>query len=141
MSSVAREPLSNPNMAQRGREKSPFGDEKRELQCETGLRHPAYLINIRHLKLLAGFRITFLYLEALAAIAVSLAILMATAWMVQRRTGNSGWVDTIWTFAVGFIGARSALWPIGGAAPNAAVADCLAGRDPAASIGAAHRGA
>lgn len=59
------------------------------------------------------------YLEALAAIAVSLSILMAIAWLVQRRTGNSGWVDTIWTFSVGLVGAGSALWPIGDAAPNA----------------------
>ena len=59
------------------------------------------------------------YFEALAAIAASLSILMAIAWTVQRRTGNSGWVDTIWTFAVGLVGAGSALWPIGGAAPNA----------------------
>jgi steroid 5-alpha reductase family enzyme len=59
------------------------------------------------------------YLEALAAIAVSLSMLMAIAWMVQRRTGNSGWVDTIWTFAVGLVGAGSAVWPIGGTAPNA----------------------
>ena len=41
-----------------------------------------------------------LYLEALAAIAVSLSVLMAAAWMVQQRTGNSGWVDTIWTFSL-----------------------------------------
>src|ERR1700688_2809377 len=58
-------------------------------------------------------------LEALAGIAVSLSLLMAIAWVVQRRTGNSGWVDTIWTFSVGLTGAGSALWPIGGAAPNA----------------------
>ena len=57
--------------------------------------------------------------EALAGIAVSLSVLMAIAWVVQQRTGNSGWVDTIWTFAVGLVGAGSALWPIGGAAPNA----------------------
>src|SRR6202051_3247552 len=60
-----------------------------------------------------------LYLEALAAIAVSLSVLMAAAWMVQQRTGNSGWVDTIWTFSLGLVGAGSALWPIGGTAPNA----------------------
>src|SRR5580692_2907371 len=59
------------------------------------------------------------YLEALAAIALSLSVLMAGAWMVQQRTGNSGWVDTIWTFAVGLVGAGSALWPIAGSAPNA----------------------
>ena len=62
---------------------------------------------------------TVLYLEALAAIAVSLSVLMAGAWVVQQRTGNSGWVDTIWTFSLGLVGAGSALWPIAGAAPNA----------------------
>jgi steroid 5-alpha reductase family enzyme len=61
---------------------------------------------------------TVLCLEALAAIAVSLSVLMTIAWAVQQRTGNSGWVDTIWTFAVGFTGAGSALWPIGGETPN-----------------------
>src|SRR5664279_3616106 len=59
-----------------------------------------------------------LYFEALAAIALSLSVLMAGAWMVQQRTGNSGWVDTIWTFAVGLVGAVSALWPVADAAPN-----------------------
>jgi steroid 5-alpha reductase family enzyme len=59
------------------------------------------------------------YLEALAAIAVALSVLMAGAWAVQQRTGNSGWVDTIWTFALGLVGAGSALWPVAGGAPNA----------------------
>jgi len=62
---------------------------------------------------------TVLYLEALVAIALSLSILMASAWVVQQKTGNSGWVDTIWTFAVGLVGAGSALWPVGGEMPNA----------------------
>ncbi len=56
---------------------------------------------------------TVLFLEALVAIAASLSILMAFAWVVQQRTGNSGWVDTIWTFAVGLTGAVGALWPVG----------------------------
>ena len=59
-----------------------------------------------------------LYLEALAGTAVALSALMAMAWVVQRRTGNSGWVDTIWTFAVGLVGAGSALWPLGGETPD-----------------------
>jgi steroid 5-alpha reductase family enzyme len=59
-----------------------------------------------------------LYLEALVTIALSLAILMALAWVTQR-TGNSAWVDTIWTFSVGLTGAGSALWPVGGASANA----------------------
>src|ERR1700674_440337 len=60
-----------------------------------------------------------LYVEALAAIALSLSLLMAGAWMVQQRTGNSGWVDTIWTFSLGLVGAASALGPVAGSAPNA----------------------
>src|SRR5262245_25046243 len=61
----------------------------------------------------------FFYLEALVAMALSLSILMAFAWVIQQKTGNSGWVDTIWTFSVGLVGAGSALWPVEGAAPNA----------------------
>ncbi|QPF92765.1 DUF1295 domain-containing protein [Bradyrhizobium commune] len=59
------------------------------------------------------------YLGGLAAIALSLAVLMALAWVVQQRTGNSGWVDTIWTLAVGVVGAASALWPVAGEGPHA----------------------
>jgi steroid 5-alpha reductase family enzyme len=62
---------------------------------------------------------TILYLEALAAITVSLSILMTGAWVVQQRTGNSGWVDTIWTFSLGLVGAGCALWPVANASPNA----------------------
>jgi steroid 5-alpha reductase family enzyme len=51
-------------------------------------------------------------LLALILITLALSILLAIAWMVQQRTGNSGWVDTIWTFAVGGVGAAAALWPI-----------------------------
>jgi steroid 5-alpha reductase family enzyme len=61
---------------------------------------------------------TVLHLEALAAIAASLSILMAGAWLVQQRTGNSGWVDTIWRFSLGLVGVGGALWPVAGAAPN-----------------------
>src|SRR5689334_24679020 len=61
---------------------------------------------------------TVIYLEALVAIAASFSVLMVGAWVVQQRTGNSGWVDTIWTFSLGLVGAVSALWPIAGA-PNA----------------------
>ena len=58
---------------------------------------------------------TISYLEALAAIALSLSVLMAGAWMVQQRSGNSGWVDTVWTFGLGLTGAAAALVPIAGA--------------------------
>src|SRR6476619_1742830 len=66
-----------------------------------------------------GFFMTISSLEALVAIAASLSILMAGAWVAQQRTGNSGWVDTIWTFSLGLVGVGSALWPVGGASPHA----------------------
>ena len=59
------------------------------------------------------------YFGALVAIAASLSILMMGAWVVQQRTGNSGWVDTIWTFSVGLVGAGAALWPVTAVMPNA----------------------
>src|SRR5947209_9413003 len=55
-------------------------------------------------------------LLALVLIALALSVLLALAWVVQQRTGNSGWVDTIWTFAVGGVGAAAALWPATNAA-------------------------
>jgi steroid 5-alpha reductase family enzyme len=55
----------------------------------------------------------------MVAIAAFISVLMAIAWVVQQRTGNSGWVDTIWTFWLGLVGAGCALWPIAGAAPDA----------------------
>ena len=59
------------------------------------------------------------YLVAFVTIGIALSVLMAGAWVVQQRTGNSGWVDTIWTFSVGLVGAASALSPSGDAALNA----------------------
>src|SRR5579863_8713627 len=45
--------------------------------------------------------------------AVALSLLMAAAWLAQRRTGQSGWIDAAWSLAVGFVGAALALAPIG----------------------------
>lgn len=38
---------------------------------------------------------------ALVIACIFLSLAMAVAWAVHRRTGNSGWIDAIWTFAVG----------------------------------------
>jgi steroid 5-alpha reductase family enzyme len=46
--------------------------------------------------------------------AAALALIMAAAWGVQRWTDNSGWIDAIWSFAVGSVGAGAALSPIQG---------------------------
>lgn len=49
------------------------------------------------------------FIAALIAIAAALSAIMTVAWLIQQRTGNSGWVDTTWTFGVGLTGAVSAL--------------------------------
>lgn len=45
---------------------------------------------------------------------VALCLIMSAAWAVQLRTGQSGWIDTIWSFAVGLVGGAVALVPIAG---------------------------
>jgi len=44
--------------------------------------------------------------------AIALSLIMTGAWAVQRATGRSGWIDAIWSFGVGVVGAGAALWPI-----------------------------
>jgi steroid 5-alpha reductase family enzyme len=56
------------------------------------------------------------YLVALIAMIIVFAVLMAFAWLVQQRTGNSGWVDTTWTYSLGLIGVVGAVWPLGAGA-------------------------
>jgi len=58
------------------------------------------------------------YLKALVSMALALSALMSCAWGVQRRSGNSGWVDTIWTFSVGLVGVGSALAPLAEVPPT-----------------------
>ena len=53
---------------------------------------------------------TFLILGDL----VALSLILTGAWWVQRRTGNSGWVDVIWTYGLGVSGVVLALWPLAG---------------------------
>jgi steroid 5-alpha reductase family enzyme len=61
--------------------------------------------------------------------AFALAVSMAAAWLVQRRTGQSGWIDAIWSFAVGLVGVGLALIPHPGSdrpAPRAILVGVLA---------------
>ena len=53
-------------------------------------------------------------IAALVLISAALSAVMSVAWLVQQRTGNSGWVDTIWTFGLGSIGILAAWAPING---------------------------
>lgn len=41
-------------------------------------------------------------------LAVFCSAAMAAAWLIQRRTGKSGWIDTIWTLATGIAGVLAA---------------------------------
>ncbi|TPN81856.1 DUF1295 domain-containing protein [Mesorhizobium sp. CU2] len=47
--------------------------------------------------------------SAIVVAAVGLALTMAVAWLIAIRTGRSGWVDAIWSLAVGIFGAYVAL--------------------------------
>ncbi len=38
------------------------------------------------------------------AVTIALSLAMMAAWAVQRRSGNAGWVDVVWTFALGGAG-------------------------------------
>ena len=51
-------------------------------------------------------------LIAFLVISAALSAIMMLAWIVHQRTGNSGWVDTIWTFGLGLVGAVAALTPL-----------------------------
>jgi steroid 5-alpha reductase family enzyme len=48
---------------------------------------------------------------ALVLIAAGLSLVMSLAWVIEQRTGNSGWIDTVWTFGLGIVGIASALLP------------------------------
>jgi len=51
-----------------------------------------------------------------ATTAAGLCVLMSFAWFLQRRTGQSGWIDATWSFAIGAAGVFLALAPVGDAA-------------------------
>ncbi len=51
---------------------------------------------------------------AIAAAAFFMSLAMTGAWAIQRQTGNSGWIDTIWSFAVGAAAFALALFPVEG---------------------------
>lgn len=48
----------------------------------------------------------------LLSTAVGLSLLMSVAWLVQRKTGQSGWIDATWSFGIGAAGCFLALAPV-----------------------------
>jgi len=51
-------------------------------------------------------------------VTVALCAAMALGWALQRRTGNGGWADVVWSFATGAAGVVYALAPLGGWRPG-----------------------
>jgi steroid 5-alpha reductase family enzyme len=47
----------------------------------------------------------------MVVVAIVLSATMGVAWQVAERTGRSGWIDAIWTFATGLAGIAIALLP------------------------------
>ncbi len=60
---------------------------------------------------LASFAAALLF----AAVAMSAAMSLATR--IERQTGNSGWIDVVWTFGLGASGIAGALLPFGDGPP------------------------
>lgn len=60
----------------------------------------------------------FSFTVALLLIWIALSAIMGLAWQVQQRSGNSGWVDTVWTFGLGSVGIASALIPLDSTEPS-----------------------
>ena len=52
-------------------------------------------------------------LASFAALALGLCLAMAGAWWAAERSGNHGWVDTVWSYASGVAGVTAALLPLG----------------------------
>lgn len=57
-------------------------------------------------------------LTAIMVQGLALSAVMTGAWLVQRHTGNSGWIDFSWTSGVGMVGVASALFPLLGTMPT-----------------------
>ncbi|MGV3551184.1 DUF1295 domain-containing protein [Rhizobium sp.] len=57
----------------------------------------------------------------LLTLAIGLSVIMTGAWAIQRVTGASGWIDTIWSVAVGIGGMAAALFAEGDAGRRTAV--------------------
>jgi steroid 5-alpha reductase family enzyme len=53
------------------------------------------------------------FVAALAFVAAAMSAFMTLATMIERRTGNSGWIDVVWTFGLGLTGIAGALLPFG----------------------------
>jgi steroid 5-alpha reductase family enzyme len=44
------------------------------------------------------------FIIGLVGLSAALAAIMSLAWLIWRASRNSGWIDTIWTFGLGFVG-------------------------------------
>lgn len=52
-------------------------------------------------------------IAAIVVLAAALSLVMAGAWLAAERTGNHGWVDTVWSFATGAAGIAACVLPVG----------------------------
>lgn len=58
------------------------------------------------------------FLISTGLVSLELVSIMALAWYLQQRTGNSGWVDTTWSFGVGATACFVALMPLEQGSPH-----------------------
>lgn len=51
-------------------------------------------------------------IAALFGVLLVLSVIMTAAWWIALKSGHSGWIDAIWSYASGLVGASAALIPI-----------------------------
>lgn len=51
------------------------------------------------------------FILGLVTLSAALSVVMTGAWLIWRKTKNSGWIDTTWTFGLGLVGILTALLP------------------------------
>jgi steroid 5-alpha reductase family enzyme len=56
----------------------------------------------------------------IVGLAVGLSLTMMGAWAIAIRTGRSGWIDAVWSFAIGVAGVAAALVPLHPGEPQTA---------------------
>lgn len=61
----------------------------------------------------------FQFASLAGVMAIALSAVMAGAWLIQKSTGLTGWIDVCWTFGVGVVAAIGSLVPLSQPHPSA----------------------
>jgi steroid 5-alpha reductase family enzyme len=99
------------NMAQTGRNRT--RSRRRSAPRRNGLKFNPYLVKIApgttRGEAYGSVMTLALLILSIAVIAVAMSVIMSGAWLIREWTGNSGWVDAVWTAGLGIVGIGASL--------------------------------